>query len=388
MPFRPRRWSPSDFSKRRATIGYSGSGVGKSIADVPSSSAMPVDDMMPDPGYENTPGYNPETAVYPAYEQPQVSQTGLLPPVSRGGGGPGSFSIGNAAHGTINLGNILGPRANPAFNPTNPTAGQLPYQTPGFFRRMFGDTGSDLNSAYIQNQNAQTLFNRERAADWARKTAFEKEKQQAGFDQQWNLEKARLDMDAARANLSASTALKEREIQQAGLNERDAAERAAREEERYGPDPIIASMLKRQEAESRVGFAGVKPLGSGSFARRDPYTGEIQYFVQEGGTSGGVMMWPDGSLQIQPSTSKRLVGFDPNNPGANQPSSPGNQPSTPPPDPNRLAADEIELLRKAAGAVANEPSTNTPPTPPWYKRILDGMKPMGYRPMGTDLWWK
>jgi hypothetical protein len=391
MPYRKRRWSPTDILGRRASVSYSGGGGAAAAASGGLSapmSEMPGDDMMPDPGFENTPGYNPESAVYPANQQaPQLQPYGgLLPPVSQGGAGRGTFSMGNSAHGTINLGGILGPRSNSAFNPNNAGSGELPYQTPGFFRRMFGDTGSDLNAAYVQNQNASTLAMRDRDAQLKRQQDFATQRQQAGFDQQWGIEKARLDMEAAKANQSSSTALREKQLQTEAQNARAEADRIAREEERYGPDPIIASMLKRQEAGNRVGLSGIKNLSGGGVAMYDQWSGEPKLFMPEGATPAGFNIGPDGNLQQTPAIPKRLVEFDPNNPSASSVGGPPQQAA--PSDPNKLAGDELELLRKAAGVATNAPPAPTGPVEPWYKRLLNNVKPMGYTPFGTQDWWK
>jgi hypothetical protein len=112
-------------------------------------------------------------------------------------------------------------------------------------------------------------------------------------------------------------------------------------------------------------------------------------FMPEGATPAGFTTDAEGNFVTTPGTPKRLVEFDPKNPGRSS----GGPPPPPDIDPNRAAKDELELLRKAGGVGQTIEPTNAPPAPtgpvePWYKRLLNNVKPMGYTPFGTQDWWK
>lgn len=137
-----------------------------------------------------------------AYQGPRSPDAApLIAPV---GGQMPRFSAGNAANGNINLGSILGSRPNPSYDPNNPGAA-LPYQSPGFLRRLFGDNGDVLNQQYATSRNATLLDQRQADANWQRQAQFLREQAQATHDAELMRARLAAETQAAGHNLSAST---------------------------------------------------------------------------------------------------------------------------------------------------------------------------------------
>lgn len=207
---------------------------------------------------------------------PVGNTTSIAPPAV--GGGSNIFSVGNAANGRINLGGILGTRANENFNPADPQ-GQLPYAHPSFLRRMFGDTGDALNAQYVNEQNAQARED----VNWQRDS-----------DLKWALKKADLDMEAARANATNAAHVQGIKMQMDEDSARRGAERSARELETWGTnDPILIADRSKAQFERNERLGAFRPVGGSAFVRDNP-TGDPTLIAREGGTPGGQPMFGPG----------------------------------------------------------------------------------------------
>jgi len=197
---------------------------------------------------------------------------GVMPPVSQGGGG-NMMSVGNSANGSINLGNILGPRANPAYDPANPGT-SLPYKSPGFLRRVFGDTGSNLNAQYSADRNAAASAAAEKEADWNRQADLQRE-----------LKNQDLQMRAAESNLNNSGHLQGIQMQ---MDARAAMDQAARSQKMYEDtgtsDPILQSAILAERAAQNTQMGSAKPLGGSAMAVYNRWGNEPDIFAREGGT--------------------------------------------------------------------------------------------------------
>ena len=366
---RQRRWLPGD-TMRRANASFSGaspasaaagaaastgaaagSAAGAAAASAPASYGAPT---MPTPTpdvmselptqvqidgniQQGIPTEPSTTFPSPTLGDVQLANQGLLPPV--GGGRMPMFSIGNAANGSINLGSILGPRANPNFNPNNPGSG-LPYQQGGFFRRLFGDNGGELNQQYVNNYNANVLAQRQ---------------QNAGQDFQLLRDQIREQGLAAREMYNASQQAARDRFQMSSNQQKAQNERDEKEYQLTGEyDPILRAQALKRRAQIEAARREIE--GSGMIGRWNEQTGTMDVYSREGGTPASTTLGPNGNIISTPAVPSRMVKMDFG----------GGEATPTGPQPGRIDPAVLQMYNQLSGgaAAAPTPPPAAPLTPP------------------------
>jgi hypothetical protein len=148
-----------------------------------------------------------------------------------------SFSVGNSAHGNIDLGSILSERTNKGYDSTKPIGGEnVPYKPTeglfGAFRRAFGDQANEKNQMAQAQQGAQWRDAAELKAAQAREDALETTKfnnqlalstgeQEAArqrAETQATVERERMDADQRRWAATQTSLIDERERDEIAKN--------------------------------------------------------------------------------------------------------------------------------------------------------------------------
>jgi hypothetical protein len=298
----------------------------------------------------------------------------MFAPVSTGGMQPGTMSMGNPLHGTINLGGLLGPRANPNFNPNDTSSNEMPYQNPGFFRRMFGDTGQLQNQQFVAGANQSALNEKYAAQDFQRKAALAQQLKQ------WELQ-----MEAAKANQVASTHLQAAQVPENNRLQIAREKEAADLFQMTGThDPIMQQEILRQRGS-------VMPVGGSAFMMTDPTKPNPTLIGRHGGTPG---FWDvsGGTPKFNPPTEGNFGPINTGNEGWGPESvtpplgTGGPAPGTQQPTGGALniTPEEKALLLQGSGrrTPGASPSAAAPQTPgaqagpqivqPFWKRLMLG----------------
>lgn len=352
------------------------------------------------------------TSTYPgttnsAYKGPHAPDAApLIAPV---GGQMPKFSMGNSANGNINLGSILGSRANPSYDPNNPGA-TLPYQNPGFFRRLLGDNGGELNQQYATSRNASLLGQRQADSAWQRQADFQREMEKSRQDSSWGQEKARLDMQAAIANQGASNALKLQGGQQEFQRGQAQSAEANRLFEKTGTWNPTQQMARADEDWTRNSHAN--DVGGMPYYT-DP-NGQRVGVMQTHPFAGGVNVDPTtGNASILPATPGGFQYFGSNGPIGASGAKPSNAPLTLRPE-ARAAYDAAKTAAggspaapqlnpsmasqfmpntsavTSGGAPARQPFAALPQSNPWQKLLAPELNPRQPNPQQalTQTWYQ